>query len=90
MGETKLIRLADGTLVEVLASPGDVKEISGGLAEKVSTTFDKIDAVIVKVCRPILNACAELGKETNVDQAEVDMGISLDIEGNGSIEFGVG
>ena len=82
MGETKLIRLDDGTLVEVSSAPGEVKEISGGLAEKVSASFEKMHSVIVNACRPILNVCDEISHEANVDHAEVEMGISFEAEGN--------
>ena len=39
---TKLIQLEDGTLVEVEVPGDQVQQISGGFADKVNATFDKI------------------------------------------------
>lgn len=39
---TKLIELEDGTLVEVEVPGNEVQPISGGFADKVGATFDKI------------------------------------------------
>lgn len=79
---TKLIELEDGTLVEVEVQGEQVQQISGGFAEKVSSTFDKIQPLLVKTCRPIAAAWDELSKEMNIEQAEVEIGISFEGEGN--------
>jgi hypothetical protein len=79
---TKLIELEDGTLVEVEVPPDQAKQISGGLAERVSTTFDKIKPILVKTCQPIADVWKEVNQEMNIDQAEVQIGFSFDIEGN--------
>lgn len=39
---TKLIRLEDGTLVEVEVTGDEVQQISGSLADRVDATFSKI------------------------------------------------
>ena len=79
---TKLIQLDDGTLVEVEVSPEQAQPISGGLAEKVNETFDKIHPILVRTCRPIAAAWTEINQEMNVEQAEVQIGLSFEGEGN--------
>lgn len=79
---TKLIELEDGTLVEVTTSSDQVQQISGGFADKVSTAFDKIQPILIKLCRPITNAWKEINQEMNIEQAEIELGLSFEGEGN--------
>lgn len=79
---TKLIELEDGTLVEVEVPNEQVQPISGGFADKVSATFDRVKPLLVKTCRPIAAACQELNKEISIDEAEVEIGLSFEGEGN--------
>jgi Trypsin-co-occurring domain 1 len=79
---TRLIELADGTLVEVDANADYSQEISGGLAEKIDSTLDQIYPTLVKTCRPVLAMCRELEKEVSVESAEVELGLSFEGEGN--------
>jgi hypothetical protein len=46
---TKLIQLEDGTLVEVDVPADQARQISGGFADKVNSTFDKIQPLLVKI-----------------------------------------
>ena len=79
---TKLIKLEDDTLVEVEVAPDQVQQISGGLADKVSATFEKIKPILVKTCRPIISAWKEINKELKIEQAEIEIGLSFEGEGN--------
>ncbi|MFN6518145.1 MAG: CU044_2847 family protein [Nostoc sp. CreGUA01] len=79
---SKLIELEDGILVEVEVPSDRVQPISGGFAEKVDATFDKIRPLLVKTCRPIVAAWKELNQDTNIEQAEVEIGLSFEAEGN--------
>ena len=79
---TKLIQLEDGTLVEVEVPGDQPQQISGGLADKVDATFDKIKPILVKACRPIAAAWKEINKDMIIDQAEVQIGLSFEAEGN--------
>lgn len=79
---TKLIELEDNTLVEVEVEPDQAQPISGGLADKVSATFDKIRPILINTCRPITEAWKELNKEMHIEQAEVQLGLSFEGEGN--------
>jgi hypothetical protein len=79
---TKLIKLNDGTLVEVEVSAEQAQPISGGLADKVNETFDKIRPILVRTCRPIAAAWSEISQEMDIEQAEVQIGLSFEAEGN--------
>ena len=79
---TKLIELDDGTLVEIEVPGDQVQQISGGFADRVSSTFDKIQPILVKTCKPIAAAWKEINKEMNIEQAEVQLGLSFEGEGN--------
>jgi Trypsin-co-occurring domain 1 len=79
---TKLIQLEDGTLVEVELPGEQIQQISGGMADRVSATFNKVQPLLIKTCRPIAAAWAELSKEMNIEQAEVQIGLSFEGEGN--------
>src|SRR5688500_16155839 len=79
---TKLIRLSDGTLVEVEVLREDVQKVAGSLAEKVSATVDGIQPVLLKICRPITAAWKQLSEEVNVEKAEVEIALGFETEGN--------
>jgi len=83
---TKLIRLDDETLIEVEVLPDEAQAISGGSAEPVNTSFDKvfdqIRPTLLKVCKPFANTWKELNQEVKVEQAEVELGFSFEGEGN--------
>lgn len=79
---TKLIKLEDGTLVEVEVSGTQVQQISGNLADKVDATFSKIKPVLLKTCQPIAEAIKEIRNEIELEQVEVDLGLSFESEGN--------
>jgi hypothetical protein len=53
---TKLIKLADGTLVEAEVPDNEAEQISWKLAKKVNESFDRIEPLLVKVCKPIASA----------------------------------
>lgn len=79
---TKLIQLEDGTLVEIEVPADQAQQISGGFADKVSATFDKIQPILVKTCRPITAAWKEISREIHIEQAEIELGLSFEGEGN--------
>jgi hypothetical protein len=79
---TKLIQLDDGTLVEVEVPEDQARQISGGFADKVSSSFDKIKPLLVRVCRPVVEAWGEINQDMDIDQAEIQLGLSFEGEGN--------
>ena len=60
---TKLIKLEDGTLIEIDVDENQVQQISGAMAEKVNATLDTIEPVLINACRPVVAAWKRLNKE---------------------------
>lgn len=79
---TRLIRLEDGTLIEAQVPDDEAEQISGGLAKRVDATFEKIKPLLLKTCKPIAETWKELNQEVNIEQAEVEIGLSFEGEGN--------
>jgi hypothetical protein len=79
---TKLVRLEDNTLVEIEALVDQAEQISGGMADKVNATLDKIKPILISVCKPITSAWHELNKDMHIEAAEVQLGLSFEGEGN--------
>lgn len=79
---SKLIKLEDGTLVEVEVNEDEVQEISDRTADRVNATFDKIKPVLIKACRPIADVWQELNKDMCITTAEVEIGFGFEGEGN--------
>ncbi len=80
--ETKLIQLADGTLVEVEVSEGQAQPLSGGYAEKISASFDNMRPILLTICRRLSATLEEINKEMLIEQAELEIGLSFEAEGN--------
>lgn len=80
---TKLIRLEDGTLIEVEVPDDQARQIASSTADRVNATFDKIKPILVKACRPVAAAWKELDKEMQIEQAEIEIGFGF--EGEGSV-----
>lgn len=79
---TKLIQLQDGISVEIEVPGDQPQQISGSFADKVGAALDKIQPILVKICQPISAAWKEINKEMLIEQAEVELGLSFEGEGN--------
>ena len=85
---TKLIKLDDGTLVEVEVTPEQSQQISGGsvFAKKVKTNLTQIQPLIVQTCQSIAtiwqDVHQELSKDLSIEQAEVELGLSFEFGGD--------
>lgn len=79
---TRLIKLQDGTLVEVEALSSEPQQISSDQVKKVKETIRNIDSVLVAVCQPVVASWKQLKQEVNVEKAEVELGLSFEGEGN--------
>jgi hypothetical protein len=79
---TQLIQLADGTLVEAEVSEDQAREISGGFYDKVETTFDKLRPILISICRPLSEAWKEINRELEIEQAQIQLGLSFEGQGN--------
>ncbi|MDJ0509186.1 MAG: CU044_2847 family protein [Crocosphaera sp.] len=79
---TNLIQLEDGALVEVEVPEEKAREIAGGYADRVNSTFEQIKPLLTKICRPIKETWEEINKEMTIDQVEVEIGLAFELEGN--------
>ena len=79
---TKLIRLQDGTLVEVEVSPGEARAIAGGEADKVNSALDRIQPVLTNVAKPVIEMWQSLPRHVSLEQVEIELGLSFEGEGN--------
>lgn len=80
---SRLIELEDGTLVEVEVPENEARPISGGAADKIKeATIDKIKPILLKACKPIAEVWKELNKDLHIEQAEVELGLGFEAEGN--------
>jgi len=80
--DTGVIQLADGTYVEVQLRGDQVREVSGSAAQRVSSSLEDINPVIIRTCRPLKSLWQELNKEMTVDAIQVQFGISFQVGGN--------
>lgn len=80
---SRLIKLQDGTLIEVDVSEDRAREIAFQAATIVgNSTFETIKPLIVKACKPIVEVWSELGKDYSIEEAELELGLAFEAEGN--------
>jgi hypothetical protein len=79
---SKLIKLEDGTLVEVEVANDEVQQIAGGVAKKVDATLEKIKPMLLKICQPVAASLKNLREDVDLEQIEVEVALSFDLEGN--------
>jgi hypothetical protein len=79
---TKLIRLGDGTLIEVESSSDDVQQISSKASKQVQDTLDKVKPLLINTCKPVVAAWKEMSQDMDIEQAEIEVGLSFEGEGN--------
>jgi len=79
---SKLIKLEDGTLVEVDVSEGEAQKTAGGFVTVVDATFDKIKPILIKTCKPIAEAWKEMNQDMILEKAEVEIGFSFEAKGD--------
>lgn len=80
---SKLIRLDDGTFVEVELDPSEARQISGGSAAKrVQSSLDVVSPVLKRVCHSVSNAWKNVEESVHIEQAEIEVGLCFEGEGN--------
>lgn len=80
---SKLIELEDGTLVEIEVPEKTAQPISGGLADKIkSATLENIKPILLRACKPVAEVWGELNRDLHIDQAEIELGLGFETEGN--------
>ncbi len=82
---SNLIRLADGTLIEVEARENEPRQISSDQARKVEETLDRVKPLLINACKPLVAAWNELSQDMHVEQAEVELGLGF--EGEAGIPY---
>lgn len=82
---TGLIRLADGTLIEVEAIKNAPQQISSNHTRKVNESLDKVKPMLISACKPLVAAWSELSQEMDIEQAEVVIGFGF--EGEAGIPY---
>lgn len=82
-GDSRLIELDDGSLIEVTSSEYDARPVSSRFADRVSGSLRTISPMIEAACRPIFRALEEVqSSEGRISKAEVELGFNLEPEGN--------
>ncbi len=79
---SQLIQLQDGVFVEVEAPGAQSRQLAGSFADRVNANIDKIKPILTSVAKPILATWNEINQDMLVEQAEIELGLSFDIEGN--------
>jgi hypothetical protein len=79
---SELIQLQDGTLVEVEVPGDQMQAVAGGMAAKVNATFEQVRPILVNACQPVIAAWQELSQEMSLKEAEIEVGLSFEGEGN--------
>jgi hypothetical protein len=80
---SRLIKLEDGTLVEIDRPTVQVEEISGGALDSIKdATLDRIRPILERAVKPIAEVYRELNKDVEVREAEVELGLGFEAEGN--------
>ena len=79
---TRLIELQDGTLLEIEVPGQQMQQIAGSTADKIEATLEKIKPILVKACKPIGEIWKEMNETVYIEQAEVELGLSFEAEGN--------
>jgi hypothetical protein len=79
---SKLIKLEDGTLVEVEVPENEAQQIAGSFADTVEASLNKIKPLLLKACKPVAEAVKAIHDEVELDQVEIELGLSFETEGN--------
>ena len=79
---TQIMKLDDGTFVEVELSPGEARPIAASGFGTISTSLKEIQPLLKKICEPINAVWKELNQDMHIEQAEVELGLSFEGQGN--------
>ncbi len=80
----KLIELQDGTLVQVEANEsgfGQIKQ-SNSPEQIRNVTIDAIRPLLLRISKPVTDVWRELSEDLQVQQAEIEIGLGFEGEGN--------
>ena len=87
---TRLIELENGILVEAEFSEDQAEAISANSIKGVKSAFDQVKPILISISRPIAEAWQEINKDMEIEQAEVEVGLNFEGQGNIYITKGKG
>jgi len=76
-----IIELQDGIRIEVEPDEDRLRKISGG-AIPVDKSIDAIKPLLKKACKPVVEVWQELNQDLAVTEAEVEISLGFEAEGN--------
>ena len=79
---TRLIRLKDGTLVEVEDMEEEGRLISNTPTAMVEGSLSSIEDILQKICDPIARAWRNLESKVAMERAEIELRLSFEGKGN--------
>jgi Trypsin-co-occurring domain 1 len=79
---TELIKLKDGTYVEVQAPPEEFELLSSRRAKLVDAAIDNITPLITRVCDRVSVAMCDLVGRADVEEAEISLSLGFEIGGD--------
>ena len=79
---SKLIKLEDGTLIEVQVPGSKMVPISGGrTVKRVKSSLAKIQPILINAIKPLTESWGEI-ENVDIVQDEIELGLSFEAEGN--------
>ena len=87
---TRLIELENGILVEAEVSEDEAEATSTNFIKGVKSAFDQVKPILISISRPIAEAWQEINKDMEIEQAEVEVGLNFEGQGNIYIAKGKG
>lgn len=80
---TRLIRMADGIVVQIEADDSEEKQISakGKRVEEVSSRFDCALPTIRTICQSFASLWRELDKEVSIDEVNIELALGFEAGG---------
>lgn len=80
---SKMIKLEDGTLVEVEVSDRYASEVSSKDAVAIKdATMDKMGSIALSAARSLKGIWSEVNQEMLIDQAQLQLALGFEAEGN--------
>lgn len=80
--ETMLIQLSDNIIVEVEV-PKDISyPVHGGKIRTVRAAFGQVQSILKDIAQPLSIAWKEMNKDMNIKEAEVEVCLGFEAEGN--------
>lgn len=90
MNGTKLIKLKDGTLIEVASSENDIQQISNKEAEKVKKGLEQIKPLFQKSIDTVVQSIVWVTEKIEIENVEIELGLGFEGEGNIYVVRGTG